>query len=225
MCGAATSPPVPFHPPFTHCVPPVIHPPYEWKTETEGNGAPLRKGGERYTPRIKPLHPAETRNPIHLLYKRTEEKLVMFVPDPNPPPASLIKTENDSGDLHQNPTAHPQHRRRLRLTTTLSDEQKEAKCMVMLCPQQLYAGCVYIFSRSSPDTLRAALALRKALNSQPRTHTYLEVQPEVPKTNAHGRCGGVYLLCSLDFESKCPRGNFLRACSTPDCLKKPGNMS
>lgn len=31
--------------------------------------------------------------------------------------------------------------------------------------------------------------------------TYLEVQPEMPKTNALGCCSCVYLLCSPDFES------------------------
>lgn len=80
VCEAATSLPAPFHPPFTHCVPPIIHLPYEWKWRQKVV-VKVEDGGDRHTARIKSLYRDGNKHPTYTL-KRTEEKLVMFVPEP-----------------------------------------------------------------------------------------------------------------------------------------------
>lgn len=95
----------------------------------------------------------------------------------------------------------------------------EAKYILMSCPQQLCAGCVYVFLRRSPDTLRT-VALLRAFISQPRNTRTLKYSQGCPKQMLRV-AGAVFILyVLLTLNQRCPQRNFLRACSTPDCLKK-----
>lgn len=86
MCEAAISLPVPFHPPFTHYVPPVIHPLYEWKMQTEGGGwRGAAHGAEKVSSSNRNAHLHEP-----IIY---EKGSVCKLPDPNPPALPLMKKE------------------------------------------------------------------------------------------------------------------------------------
>lgn len=75
----------------------------------------------------------------------------------------------------------------------------EVKYIMVLCLQQLYAGFMSSCGGSRHLT-RSRSAQSVYFTTQ--KHTYLKVQPGMPKTNAQGRWSGVYLVCSLDFESQ-----------------------
>lgn len=163
MCEAATSPPVPFHSPFTRPVPRIIHPEYEWKTwrqkaaaESGGWMDGWMDGGETVTWRGSSpfIHPTGTRASTHRSYlrRRGEKKLDVLVPDLIPP---LVLSTTDLY-RHRNPTAEDG------ACSERGGLAKTEPSSVMLPSSADHTLSVFM----SPDAPRAAVAL----NSQPR-HT------------------------------------------------------
>lgn len=178
---------MPFHPPFTHCIPAVIHPPYERKMETEGSS---EGGGWRRlshsADQVSSSHPTETRTSIYPLYmcKQTEKKLVMYIPGPNPLPPSLMKNKAGTCTKTWHHVLNTSGSFIKYQTVWLTEEEAclgRSQIHWMVCPQQLYDGCIYVFLHSSLDTLHTALAPWKALNSQLRNTLTLKFSQGCPK--------------------------------------------